>query len=154
MIYDFGLMKGTIKDIIDSFDHATAFWNRDNNEYIDFVKKHSARWISLPVSPSAEQFSRLLFALVNEILLKTKMNNGESNDIAVNSVIVHETDTGYAQAFRNDVYDRDYGICLVPIREIEFSQQVIDEWSDRETFAKLFKPGYQFENPICAIQVK
>ena len=56
MVYDFGLLKSSIKDIIDSFDHAICFWNKDDPEYIAACKKFSARWISLPVSPSAEQF--------------------------------------------------------------------------------------------------
>ena len=50
MIYDFGLLKGHVKDLIDSFDHAVAFWDKDNAEYIAFCKQFSARWISLPVS--------------------------------------------------------------------------------------------------------
>jgi 6-pyruvoyltetrahydropterin/6-carboxytetrahydropterin synthase len=57
MVYDFGLMKTTIKELIDSFDHAITLWKYDNPEYIEFAKKFSERWIILPVNPSAEQFS-------------------------------------------------------------------------------------------------
>ena len=30
MVYDFGLLKGVIKDIFDSFDHAICFWQHDD----------------------------------------------------------------------------------------------------------------------------
>jgi 6-pyruvoyltetrahydropterin/6-carboxytetrahydropterin synthase len=99
MIYDFGLLKGHVKDLIDSFDHAVAFWDKDNAEYIAFCKQFSARWISLPVSPSAEQFSRLIFVLVDAVLKQTVMQNGEA-DVNLHSIIVHETLTGYAQCFQ------------------------------------------------------
>ena len=45
-----------------------AFWDKDDAEYIAFCKQFSARWISLPVSPSAEQFSRVFFVLVDAML--------------------------------------------------------------------------------------
>ncbi len=93
MILDFGLMKTNIKEIIDSFDHATTIWDQDSGEYIDDMKKHSLRWVQLPVSPSAEQFSRVIFKMVEMVLEKTKMLNGEVG-VKVDSVIVHETDTG------------------------------------------------------------
>ena len=28
MVYDFGLLKGVIKDFFDSFDHAICFWQK------------------------------------------------------------------------------------------------------------------------------
>lgn len=59
MVYDFGLLKGVIKELFDSFDHAICFWQKDDAAYIHACKTFSARWISLPVSPSAEQFSRI-----------------------------------------------------------------------------------------------
>ena len=39
MVYDFGLLKSSIKDIIDSFDHAICFWNKDDPEYITAVSR-------------------------------------------------------------------------------------------------------------------
>ena len=59
MVYDFGLLKGVIKELFDSFDHAICFWKDDSQEYIHACQTFSARWVSLPVSPSAEQFSRI-----------------------------------------------------------------------------------------------
>ena len=149
MIYDFGLLKGHIKDLIDSFDHAVAFWDKDNAEYIAFCKQFSARWISLPVSPSAEQFSRLIFVLVDAVLKQTVMQNGEA-DVNLHSIIVHETLTGYAQCFRYDVENPRMG--LIRLEDIVFSEQVCKEWSDSQLFEKL-KKGEVFVNPTVQAQV-
>ena len=149
MIYDFGLLKGHVKDLIDSFDHAVAFWDKDNADYIAFCKQFSARWISLPVSPSAEQFSRLIFVLVDAVLKQTVMQNGEA-DVNLHSIIVHETITGYAQCFRHDVENPRMG--LIRLNEIVFSEQVCKEWSDSQLFEKL-KSGEVFVNPIVQAQV-
>ncbi|MEN9429245.1 MAG: hypothetical protein RJA86_104 [Pseudomonadota bacterium] len=149
MIYDFGLLKGHVKDLIDSFDHAVAFWDKDNAEYIAFCKQFSARWISLPVSPSAEQFSRVIFVLVDAVLKQTVMQNGEA-DVSLHSIIVHETITGYAQCFRYDVENPRMG--LIQLDEIVFSEQVCSEWSDHQLFEKL-KQGEMFVNPIVKPQV-
>ncbi len=143
MVYDFGLMKGTIKDIVDSFDHSTTFWKSDDIEYINAVKKFSQRWVALPVNPSAEQYSRVIFLMVDRILRQTKMVNGE-REIKLHSVIVHETDTGYAQGFREDAYSENMG--KIDLKEIEFSDQVKKEWKDPFMWDKLLN-GSLFVNP-------
>lgn len=149
MIYDFGLMKGTIKDIIDSFDHAIAFWDKDDAAYIESCKTFSARWISLPVSPSAEQFSRLIFVLVDAILHNTVMNNNEP-EVTLHSIIVHETETGYAQAFRGDAVNARMG--LIPLEYIVFSEQIRSEWNDPTMYHKLLSRE-RFINPKARQQV-
>ena len=126
MVYDFGLTKLYIKEFIDSFDHAITLWSGDNKEYIYDIKKHSQRWIELPVSPSAEQFSRVFFVVIDKILKLSTMNNGEK-EIKLNSIIVHETQTGYAQCFREDAYSEIMG--RIDINDIKFSKQVQNEWS-------------------------
>lgn len=149
MVYDFGLLKGAIKDIIDSFDHAIAFWNKDDKDYIKACQNFSARWVSLPVSPSAEQFSRVIFFWVNEILKQTQMQNGES-DVSVYSVIVHETATGYAQCFIEDINNAQMG--LLNLQDFQFSEQVKSEWHDPLMYDKLLK-GEKFFNPSVQPQV-
>ena len=104
MVYDFGLMKLYIKDLIDSFDHAITLWRGDNPQYLDFAKKFSERWIELPVNPSAEQFSRVFFLMIDRILELMEFKNGEK-EVKVYSITVHETDTGYAECFREDAYN-------------------------------------------------
>ena len=124
MVYDFGLMKGEIRQIIDAFDHTLVFWQQDQADYIDFCKQHSLRWIGLPVSPSAEQLSRVFFVLIDHSLLNTVMSNGEG-EVALHSVIVHETATGYAQCFEHDAYNPAMG--FIDIREVALSAQVFKE---------------------------
>ena len=127
MVYDFGLLKGVIKELFDSFDHAICFWQDDSAEYIQACKTFSARWVALPVSPSAEQFSRIFFYLAQQVLKSTETQNGEG-DVEVYSVIVHETDTGYAQSFLEDIQNIQMG--ELGLESIEFSEQVRLEWSD------------------------
>ena len=150
MVYDFGLMKGTIKDVIDAFDHAICYWDKDDAEYIRLCQQFSARWIAMPVSPSAEQFARLFFVLIDAILKQTVMKNGEA-DVTLHSVIAHETDTGYAQAFRDDAYNPRMGLIELP--QVVFSPQVQAEWSDPHLYAKLLA-GTPLVNPDVTLQVQ
>ena len=150
MVYDFGLLKGLIKDIFDSFDHAICFWQHDDLEYIQACQKFSARWVSLPVSPSAEQFSRIFFFLAQQILASTETQNGEG-DVEVYSVIVHETDTGYAQSFLEDIQNDQMG--ALDLEQIVFSEQIQAEWSNPQMFEQL-KKGLKFQNPQVELQVK
>ncbi len=136
MVYDFGLTKLYIKEMIDSFDHAIALWRGDDPAYITAMKAHSHRWVELPVSPSAEQFSRVIFLMVERVLACTVMQNGE-REVHLHSVIVHETDTGYAQGFKEDAYNRLMG--EIALRDIVFSKQIQSEWSDPKLWEKLLK---------------
>jgi len=136
MVYDFGLTKVYIKELIDSFDHAITLWNGDSKEYIKDMKKHSSRWIELPVSPSAEQFSRVFFLIIERVLKLTKMQNQE-RDVKLNSIIVHETDTGYAQCFRDDAHSKNMGI--INLEDIIFSKQVQNEWSNPNLWNNVIK---------------
>lgn len=149
MVYDFGLMKGHIRTLIDSFDHAVCFWDQDDPAYVEACRTFSARWIALPVSPSAEQFSRLFFVLTDAVLRQTDMRNGEA-DVTLHSVIVHETATGYAQCFREDVQNPRMG--PIPLEAIVFSDQVRAEWPDPELYERL-KRGERFSNPEVERQV-
>jgi len=143
MVYDFGLMKQNLKALVESFDHALTIWREDDKEYINDIKKHSERWVELPVSPSAEQFSRVIFLMIDKLLKLTSSVNGEK-EVKLNSVIVHETDTGYAQAFHKDAYSQDMG--LINLDDIIFSEEVKNSWDDSELWEKL-KRGESFINP-------
>ena len=131
MVYDFGLMKLSIKEIIDSFDHTITLYSGDSSEYIADMKKHSARWIELPVSPSAEQFSRVFFLLIERIIECSEMCNGE-RDVRLHSIIVHETQSGYAQCFYEDAHSKLMG--NIDLANITFSPQIISEWSQKSLF--------------------
>ncbi len=129
MVYDFGLTKLYIKDIIDSFDHAITLWSQDDPEYIKAMKRYSQRWITLPVSPSAEQFSRIFFLIIEKILSLSSFQNGEK-EVKLQSIIVHETDTGYAQCFKEDAHSKLMG--LIDMNAIEFSSKVQNEWREKK----------------------
>ena len=143
MVYDFGLMKQHMKELVDSFDHAITLWDGDDPEYLADMKKHSDRWIQLPVSPSAEQFTRVIFVMIDRLLKLTNTVNGE-REVKLHSVIVHETDTGYAQGFENDAYSELMG--TIDLEKIRFSEGVMAEWSDPQLWEKI-KGNEHFVNP-------
>lgn len=143
MVYDFGLLKREIRQIIDSFDHTITLFNKDDKSYLKEMKKYSNRWVSLPVNVSAENFCRVFFVLIDTLLKQTKMRNGEQG-VNLESIIVHETRTGYAQGFKEDAYSE----LLPPIKleDIEFSKAIKEEWKDEHFFEKL-KNSHIFVNP-------
>jgi 6-pyruvoyltetrahydropterin/6-carboxytetrahydropterin synthase len=150
MIMDFGLTKRTIKDIIDSFDHAESVWD-DDALAVQHAKEFSDRYVIMPVTPSAEQYALMFLFLVDKIINATEFKNGEKN-VRVSSVKVHETDTGYAQAFRNDLLWVDYDLT-----DIIFSEQITREWSDPLLYVNLIEATKKntkcFINPSVAQQV-
>jgi len=143
MVYDFGLMKQNMKDLIESFDHAIALWNGDEKTYLEAMKQNSERWVELPVSPSAEQFSRVIFVLISKLLSLTSTTNGEK-EVKLHSVIVHETDSGYAQCFEEDAYSKEMGD--INLNEIVFSKGVLQDFKDPQLFDKILAEQ-QFINP-------
>ena len=149
MVYDFGLLKGGVKDFLDGFDHASLFWDKEEPAYIKAMKDHSKRWVSLPVSPTAEQLTRVIFVAVQALLDNTAKTNGDET-ARVHSVILHETETGYAQCFRQDAYDAQMG--EIDLKEIFFSAQAKAEWADPKMWDKLLK-GVKFSNPKIEMQI-
>ena len=143
MVYDFGLVKRNIKDLIDGFDHAITLWNGDDAGYLEDMKRHSDRWVELPVSPSAEQFSRVIYLMVDTMMKLTHTVNGEK-EVKLHSIIVHETDTGYAQGFEEDAYSELMG--RIDLEAIRFSDGVTSEWHDPRLWDKILA-GTSFTNP-------
>jgi len=62
----------------------------------------------------------------------------------VHSIIVHETDTGYAQSFKADAYSERMG--KIELKDIEFSQQIANEWSLNTLWSDMLE-GKLIENP-------
>ena len=131
MVMDFGLMKGNIKDFIDGFDHAYSMWNKESDKFKNFIKEQSARWIEMPVSPSAEAYSLMFFKVIDAIVKATVFNNGEQ-DVELYKVRVHETTTGYAESYREDLEWIDFDL-----DDIKISRAVMDEWTDPHMYAAL-----------------
>jgi 6-pyruvoyltetrahydropterin/6-carboxytetrahydropterin synthase len=133
MVMDFGLMKGTIKDLVDSFDHAYSMWTKESNEFKDFIIKNSERYIEMPVSPSAEAYSLMFLYIIDKIIKATEFNNGEK-EVEVHSVRVHETTTGYAESFRDDLDWWDFNL-----EDVIFSDGIKSEWKDPQMYDKLIE---------------
>jgi len=127
MVYDFGLMKGTMGNWIDSFDHTYVLWADENEELKSSIKKFSDRWIELPLSPSAESFAVLFLQACNAIRVATPLKNGEDPHLVVSSVRVHETVTGYAEAEIEDTYRLDDFAQLY--KQIVYSDAVRKDWT-------------------------
>jgi len=130
MLLDFGLLKGTINDFIDSFDHALSAWAKDK-EIAQVAKDHSDRYVIMPVSPSAENYALMFLMVIDTFMKATEYNNCE-NEPSVSSVRVHETATGYAEAYIEDLEWVNY-----TLEDIVFSPEVMSEWNDKEMYEKL-----------------
>lgn len=125
MVMDFCRLD-KVKQFIESFDHTYSLWNREDQELKDFIYRYNRRVAEIPVSPSAEGYALLFLYTIDRILQNTSRVNGEGN-VRLSSVRVHETATGYAEAFRPDLALADFGV-----RDIRFSEGITGEWSDQE----------------------
>jgi 6-pyruvoyltetrahydropterin/6-carboxytetrahydropterin synthase len=146
MLYDFGLMKSTIKEFIDSSDHCHLICEYDKPEYIKFFTEENDRWIMLPFNPSAEMLSLYYFHFIQLILNNTIMNNGEG-DVKVKSVRYHETTTGWAECDQLDhdiIWDPEWD------DKIFYSKGITNEWS-KSLISVL--TGNKIENPIIKQQM-
>ena len=109
MLVDFSIIKQLFNKFVDAFDHTTVLWSGDHEDYIDDMKSNSQRWIVLPVSPSAEQLSRVFFRLADYHMDRHTFGCGEAGDLEIYAVKVHETDTGYAMCYRADALNTRMG---------------------------------------------
>ena len=115
MVMDFVLLD-KVKELVDSFDHTYSLWQE--------VYKYNRRVAEIPVSPSAEGYALLFFYLIDKILQNTEHKNGEGN-VQLSSVRVHETATGYAEAFREDLKLVNFNV-----HNIRFSEAIREEWKN------------------------
>lgn len=129
MVMDFGLMKGSIKQFVDSMDHCYLLCSKENDEFKNFIKSQCDRYIEMPFNPSAEMLSTFILAGVNYIIEHTVFNNGET-DVKCIGCRYHETSTGYAEASINDVKNFMKNLCW---NEVEFSPSIRKDWSDELT---------------------
>ena len=130
MVMDFVLLD-KVKELVDSFDHTYSLWKEESDELKSFVYKYNRRVAEIPVSPSAEGYALLLLYLIDKILQNTEHKNGEGN-VQLSSVRVHETATGYAEAFREDLK-----LVNFDIHDIHFSEAIQEEWKENEWWKKL-----------------
>lgn len=147
MVMDFGLM-GTIRQIVDSFDHAHDMWDKESREFKEFFMKENERWIILPFNPTAEMLSLMFFAYAKHVIEHTEFSNGESK-IRILAVRYHETETGYAEADQADfehIWQPDYSI-----EDIVFSEEIQSEWN--EELRNMLLYGGKIHNPAIPLQI-
>lgn len=130
MVMDFGLLD-KVKMFIESFDHTYSLWAREEEEFKEFVYRYNHRVAELPISPSAEGYALMFLYVIDRILQHTEFKNGEGR-IRLSSVRVHETATGYAEAFREDL-----SLVRFNAADIRFSPGVREEWKSVEWWDKL-----------------
>ncbi len=136
MVMDFCRLK-QVKEFIESFDHSYSLWNRENQEFKDFIYRYNKRVVEIPVSPSAEGYALLFFYIIDQIFRHTERLNGEGN-IRLYSVRVHETATGYAEAFREDLSWVNFRM-----DDLLFSPDITAGWINQEWWDKLKTSSYE-----------
>lgn len=144
MVIDFGLLKANLGDFADSFDHALMVWNHDP-VMVATADRTSDRVVSSPYNMTAENMAKVFYMGAQNIINAMQTLNGEGK-ITVDSVIVHETATGYAQAFVEDITGTD--ISMLP--QLRFSEAIAADWKDSKLHEYITcgsKPKVNFELP-------
>ena len=147
MVMDFGLMKTSIKQFIDSMDHCYLLCDKDKPEFKEFITKECDRYIVMPFNPSAEMLSLYIFKNVSNILELTNLANGEQN-VKLKAVRYHETVTGSAECNEDDLKN----IWRSEYDNVRYSDGVLRDWSNELTQAMQF--DVRIQNPIIPQQIK
>lgn len=130
MILDFALLD-KVKLFVDSFDHSFSLWSGESEAFKETIYSLNKRVVEIPLPPSAESFALMFFYIIDRILNRMELKNGEGN-VKLTSVRVHETTTGYAEAFREDLALADFSRS-----SILFSPGIQNEWNDCEWWGHL-----------------
>lgn len=146
MVYDFGLMKNSIKQFIDSMDHSYLLCDKDKPEFQTFITNECDRYIIFPFNPSAEMLSLYILRFINFILMQTNKNNGEGF-VRCTAVRYWETRTGSATATLSDI-ENIWG----PVYDqIIYSNGIRKDWS--EDLLRIIECGERVENPVIEKQI-
>ena len=124
MVMDFVLLNN-VAEFIHSFDHSYTLWDREAGEVKDAIYHINTRVAEIPVSPSAEGYALLFFFVINLIISKTILVNGEGN-VKLHAVRVHETQSGYAEASAEDL-----NLVRFTIQNIKFNDGIKREWKNK-----------------------
>lgn len=134
MVMDFSLMKLWIKDLFESVDHSYLMWSQESEEFKQSIREMSRRWVEFPFSPTAENLARYFHWFAQKILDRTVFLNGE-NGVAVSSVRVHETDTGYAETEGMEPLVMEMG--NIPLSDFVFSPEILSDTGIGEVMSVL-----------------
>ena len=94
MLMDFGELKSKIGHLFDAWDHSFMFYAKDRlaSLYKAMLEIEPIRLIEVDYNPTAENMAHHIFRACLE------------EGLPVHSVRVHETATGWAEAFRPKLY--------------------------------------------------
>lgn len=140
MVMDFILLD-KISQFIDSFDHSYSLWDKERDSVKKAVYEINARVVEFPVSPTAEGYALMFFYVLDQIILNTAFANNEG-EVKLHAVRVHETQTGYAEASREDL-----AMVNFELNDILFSEGVSQEWKDQNWWNDL-KGKRPFNNQL------
>lgn len=121
MLLDFCKLD-IVKELINSFDHSYCLWAKEADEVKEAMYTINSRVVTMPISPSAEGYALLLYVMIKDLLEKMDLNNGEGA-LNLHSVRVHETETGYAEAFEEDLAMVNFSL-----EDISFTKSISDNW--------------------------
>jgi len=87
MVIDFGEVKAKLNNYIQGWDHCMMIAEFDplKDRMVDMMEEFDMKYIIVPVNPTAENQSIILYQVMHEM------------GIPVKSVRVHETKTGWAE---------------------------------------------------------
>lgn len=124
MVMDFVLLNN-VAEFIHSFDHSYTLWEKEADEVKDAIYRINTRVAEIPVSPSAEGYALLFYFVINHIISKTMLVNGEGN-VKLHAVRVHETQSGYAEASAEDL-----SLIRFTLKDIHFNKGIQSEWKGK-----------------------
>ncbi len=145
MVVDFILLD-KIKELIQSFDHSYSLWDKESEEFTNFIYKYNKRVAKIPISPSAEGYALMFYFVADKIIKNTVFNNGEGQ-VKLEAVRVHETVTGYAEASKEDAHLVEFNL-----KDINFSQGIIEEWQDKNWWQDLINE-VKYINPLVEVNI-
>ncbi|QZE15170.1 6-pyruvoyl tetrahydropterin synthase family protein [Halosquirtibacter laminarini] len=142
MVMDFSLLS-KVKVLIDSFDHSYSVWDKESEEFMQMVDTFNKRHVTMPISPSAEGYSLLLFYVIDRIIKNTSFANNEGH-VQLFSVKVHETETGSATCFAKDME-----MVFFDLNDLKFSEGIQKEWKTPTWWHDLLQNKvFENEKPI------
>jgi 6-pyruvoyltetrahydropterin/6-carboxytetrahydropterin synthase len=134
MVADFKGVKDTgINDFFDSFDHAVMLWDKDPLAALA-SKINPTRHVIVPFIPTAEMMAKAFFVVCQAILETQPLTLGEQ-DVVIDQVTVHETETGFASYGLADVDEDRFPD--IEFHRWLFSDGIRRDWQKKDWASKV-----------------
>ena len=91
MVIDFGKIKEVLNDYLATWDHALVMPDTMDSEYLDVLEKYNKVLMRVPYNPTAEAMSKDIFDSIVDLM------DLDSDELKLEKVRLHETETGYAE---------------------------------------------------------